>query len=130
MKQRVKQTCLFKESSFLNDISHGLHLATPGFVDIFESIQLFRLFMLDHPHLINKVCDLIWMEKKQRYEPFRRHLFRHYEARQNERDRHLHRNQRARKATSELHVNERNGLVIHLLGKGHCPSWLKDGAEG
>jgi hypothetical protein len=42
---------LFEQSPLLDDIGNCLHLDTLCFVDVFESIELASLFMLDHTDL-------------------------------------------------------------------------------
>lgn len=38
---------LFEKTSFLDDVGYGAHLDAFGFVDVFESIEIFGLLVLD-----------------------------------------------------------------------------------
>ena len=47
----IERTNFFQKPSFLYNIWHGFHLHTFSLVDVFESIELAGLLVLDDPNL-------------------------------------------------------------------------------
>ena len=57
---------LFQQAALLNDIGNGLHLDAFRLVDVFESIQLAALLVLDDSDLRNeRRCDVNQGERKR-----------------------------------------------------------------
>lgn len=58
-KQRVSNTYLLQKPPFLYDISYRFHLYTLSLVDVFESIKISSLLVLNDPNLCTTIISCL-----------------------------------------------------------------------